>query len=229
MQMKQLKDLLNNAISKEQSQKIQQENDAIKTKLRETQSEMLSYKNMHNVVCEQVKSLKMLIERRKDENESLHQSVREMASESHDKAMLDKLRYVVMLSRWQEAAVNKKYSMKLNEMDLLRTQLVEKDEEIYGLEQDKEKHNTDIQQYVDSGQNLRKQLARSKILFLPLSKAESFEHDIKKLVHERDQLELKYMDLRSDYNNVKLARDNLQVQAETWREYKTKLENASKP
>jgi hypothetical protein len=39
-----------------------------------------------------------------------------------------------MLSRWQEAAVNKKYAMKINEMDLLRTQLVEKDEEIYQLE-----------------------------------------------------------------------------------------------
>jgi hypothetical protein len=60
--------------------------------------------------------------------------VREMASESMDKSMLDKLRYVVMLSRWQEAAVNKKYSMKINEMNLLRTQLIEKDEEIYALE-----------------------------------------------------------------------------------------------
>ena len=57
-----------------------------------------------------------------------------MASESMDKSMLDKLRYVVMLSRWQEAAVNKKYSMKINEMNLLRTQLIEKDEEIYALE-----------------------------------------------------------------------------------------------
>lgn len=54
-----------------------------------------------------------------------------MASESVDKSILDKLRYVVMLSRWQEAAVNKKYSMKINEMNLLRTQLVEKDEDIY--------------------------------------------------------------------------------------------------
>lgn len=170
---------------------------------------MLSYKNMHNVVCEQVKSLKLLIERRKDENESLHQSNREMAAESIDKALIDKLRYVVMLSRWQEAAVNKKYNMKINELTLLKTQLIEKDEEIYSLEQEKEKHSTDIQNYVEQGQNLRKQLARSKILFLPLSKAESFEHDIKVLVHERDQIELKYMDLRSVYNQVKLQKDNL--------------------
>lgn len=68
-----------------------------------------------------------------------------MASETIDKAMLDKLRYVVMLSRWQEAAVNKKYSMKINELNLLRTQLIEKDEEIISLEQEKDKHNADIQ------------------------------------------------------------------------------------
>jgi len=42
------------------------------TELRETKSAMLSYKNLHNVVVEQVKSLKLLIERRKDENEGLH-------------------------------------------------------------------------------------------------------------------------------------------------------------
>ena len=29
------------------------------------------------------------------------------------------------------------------------------------------------------------------------------------VLHERDQIELKYMDLRSQYNQVKLVRDNL--------------------
>lgn len=95
---------------------------------------MLSYKNLHNVVCEQVKSLKLMIERRKDENESLHQSVREMAAESMDNSKMDKLRYVVMLSRWQEAAVNKKYDMKINECNVLKTQIIEKDEEIRSME-----------------------------------------------------------------------------------------------
>jgi len=51
-----------------------------------------------------------------------------MASESVDKTNIDKHRYIVMLSRWQEAAVNKKYDMKLNECNILRTELIEKDE-----------------------------------------------------------------------------------------------------
>lgn len=147
---------------------------------------MLSYKNLHNVVCEQVKSLKLLIERRKDENESLHQSVREMAAESMDNSKMDKLRYVVMLSRWQEAAVNKKYDMKINECNALKTQLIEKDDEIRSLEVQRENHQNDTGRLVSENQSLRKQLARAKILFLPLNKAEKFEDDIKKISHERD-------------------------------------------
>jgi hypothetical protein len=37
----------------------------------QTRSALLSYKSMHNTVCEQVKQLKVMHERRKDENESL--------------------------------------------------------------------------------------------------------------------------------------------------------------
>ena len=88
------------SISKEQSEQIQQKNITLMTELRETKSAMLSYKNLHSVVVEQVKSLKLLVERRKDENESLQQTVREMASESVDKTNIDKHRYIVMLSRW---------------------------------------------------------------------------------------------------------------------------------
>ena len=107
-------------------------------------------------------------------------------AESLDKSKMDKLRYVVMLSRWQEAAVNKKYDMKINECNLLKTQIIEKDEEIRSLELQREQHQNDSGRLVQENQSLRKQLARAKILFLPLSKAERFEDDIKKISHERD-------------------------------------------
>lgn len=197
------------SIDKDASEKILKENISVKTELRETRSAMLSYKNLHNVVCEQVKSLKMIIERRKDENESLHQTIREMASESFDKAKIDKLRYVVMLSRWQEAAVNKKYDMKLNECTLLKSQMIEKDDEIITLERDNERKQADAGRLVQESQNLRKQLARAKNMFLPLSKAESFEHEINKLSHERDEIEVKYFKVRSEYTAALAIKDKL--------------------
>lgn len=135
---------------------------------------MLSYKNLHGVVCEQVKSLKMILERKKDETENLHQTVRDLASESMEKSKVDKLKYVVMLSRWQEAAVNKKYAMKFNECNLLKTQLFEKDGEIAQLEKSQQKLQVDVGKMVGENQSLRKEVNQAKNMFLPLSKAEAF-------------------------------------------------------
>ena len=39
---------------------------------------MLSYKNMTEVIADQAKGLKLMIERKKDENENLVQAVREL-------------------------------------------------------------------------------------------------------------------------------------------------------
>lgn len=152
-----------------------------------------------------------------------------MAAESIENAKMDKLRYVVMLSRWQEAAVNKKYDMKINECNVLKTQIIEKDEEIRSLEIQREQNQNDSGRLVQENQGLRKQLARAKILFLPLNKAEKFEDDIKKISHERDQIEINYFKLRSEHTTVKNTRDNLQIMVDTYKEWKSKLENAKQP
>lgn len=61
---------------------------------------MLSYKNMTEVIADQAKGLKLMIERKKDENENLVTAVRELQSHTLDQQRLGKLYYIVMLSRW---------------------------------------------------------------------------------------------------------------------------------
>jgi hypothetical protein len=85
---------------------------------------MLSYKTMNETITDQVKGLKLIIERRKDENENLVQAVRELSSQSEDQKRLGKLYYLVMLSRWQEAALSKKYEALLNENREMRKELI---------------------------------------------------------------------------------------------------------
>jgi hypothetical protein len=45
---------------------------------------MLSYKNMTEVIADQAKGLKLIIERKKDENENLINALRELQSQSID-------------------------------------------------------------------------------------------------------------------------------------------------
>lgn len=48
-------------------------------------------------------------------------ALREMQSEGVTQERLGKMYFVIMLSRWQEASVNKKYEMILQETKMLRT------------------------------------------------------------------------------------------------------------
>ena len=45
---------------------------------------MLSYKNMTEVIADQAKGLKLIIERKKDENENLLNALRDLQSYSED-------------------------------------------------------------------------------------------------------------------------------------------------
>lgn len=79
---------------------------------------------MNKVISEQVKSLKLMHERSKDENESLLDRVREISSDDVDQQKISKMHYVVMLSRWHEAAVNKKYESKIEEVNMIKKELL---------------------------------------------------------------------------------------------------------
>jgi len=63
-------------------------------------------------------------ERKRDEHENLLEALREMQSEGATKERIGKLYFVIMLSRWQEASVNKKYEAVIGEVKDLRTELL---------------------------------------------------------------------------------------------------------
>lgn len=66
-------------------------------------------------------------ERKKDEHDNLLNALREMQSEGTTQERIGKLYFIIMLSRWQEASINKKYEQVLTEVKQLR-------EELYNME-----------------------------------------------------------------------------------------------
>jgi chromosome segregation ATPase len=78
--IRELEDQLRNSIHREESRRIQTRMETLETELTETKAALLSYKNMNETVSDQVKSLKLILERRKDENENLVNAVRELSS-----------------------------------------------------------------------------------------------------------------------------------------------------
>lgn len=62
----------------------------------------------------------MASERRKDEHENLLEALRELQADGAAKERMGKLYFIIMLSRWQEAAVNKKYEAVIADVKELR-------------------------------------------------------------------------------------------------------------
>mmetsp|Transcript_24353 Transcript_24353/g.37704 ORF Transcript_24353/g.37704 Transcript_24353/m.37704 type:complete len:135 (+) Transcript_24353:3215-3619(+) len=91
---------ISQSIRKQEAEEIERTNRQLQSQLVEVRAALLSYKKMHSVVGEQVKSLKLMHERRKDENESLISTLRDLQAEELDKRKYEKLYYIVMLSRW---------------------------------------------------------------------------------------------------------------------------------
>lgn len=73
---------MSNRIHKDKAEQLVQRHEALQTELTETRAAMISYKNMTLVIADQAKNLKLLHERKKDENDNLIQALREVQSES---------------------------------------------------------------------------------------------------------------------------------------------------
>lgn len=112
------------SMPKEDADNMAQENERLITVYNETRAAMLSYKKMCEVIADQAKNLKLMHERKRDEHENLLEALREMQSEGATKERIGKLYFVIMLSRWQEASVNKKYEAVITEVKDLRTELI---------------------------------------------------------------------------------------------------------
>lgn len=63
---------------------LKEHNEHLRTEIVETKAAMITYKNMTEVISDQVRGLKLAMERKKDENENLINAVREISSQSED-------------------------------------------------------------------------------------------------------------------------------------------------
>lgn len=122
--IRELEEEMRKSIRKDEAERLKDLNEKLLTELTETRAGMLSYKNMTEVIGDQVKGLKLAMERKKDENENLITALRDLQAMTEDNKKVGKLYYLIMLSRWQEAAVNKKYEMILTENKELRKELM---------------------------------------------------------------------------------------------------------
>jgi len=146
----------------EEYERVHQENEQLKTDVIEVRAAMLSYKNMCQVIADQAKNIKLIHERRKDEHENLLEALREMQAEGVTKERVGKLYFIIMLSRWQEASVNKKYEAVISEVQKLRSELMTSQSQCQLHEIEVAKKEQTIKELSDERFALKHKVAKAK-------------------------------------------------------------------
>ena len=211
-----LREDLVNSIRKDENDRIHEENEKLRTSLTETRAAMLNYKNMTVVIADQVKNLKLVHERKKDEHENLLEALREMQSDGQTKERVGKLYFIIMLSRWQEASVNKKYEAVLSEVKNLRGELMSSQAMRERLEEDiAARDRTDLQKLGSKLEQERQENGKNKSYDISQSKVNEYKQLIETLAEEKSNLEIDHLTLRSKLKDAEDKVDDATARADT--------------
>ena len=201
-QLQEAKTLLFGTLSKAECERLRQNNEILQKELAEARAAMNSYKGLVQVSADQVRTLQMSLERRKDEVVTYQLAIRELEAASIEAVGLGKLYHQVMVSRWAEASANRKYDSLQGEIRNLR-------EECYRLESEcmsKEKDLKDTQQVLtEKVTDYERQLSQLKARAehnITLEKAQEYVQTIQDFAKKKSELEDTNRKLRSDYLTV---------------------------
>ena len=133
---------------------------------------MLSYQKMWSVVADQVKNLKLVHERKRDEHDNLLEALREMQADGGSKERIGKLYFIIMLSRWQEASVNKKYDAVIGEVKDCRNEIFNLQAMSAALEAQIEQKENTIREANESIVGLQHKVQKGKGTYISGTKAQ---------------------------------------------------------
>lgn len=116
-----------------------------------------------------------------------------------DKQRIGKLYYVVTLSRWQEAAANKKYDAVLSENKELRKEYLNTEQLYQNMEYQYHEAENLLQERQLSINKLKQDLSNQTNQYMTLEKGEELNNIIRTISDEKTDLEESYFKMRSEY------------------------------
>ena len=192
---------------KDEADNMAQENERLITEKNETRAAMLSYKKMCEVIADQAKNLKLMHERKRDEHDNLLEALREMQSEGSTKERIGKLYFIIMLSRWQEASVNKKYEAVISEVKDLRTDLINSQALVSQREIMIEHNETIIRESQHKIVSLDHEVSKSKGVLMDETKAQELSRINQNHANELTELENEFFQMRTKFREMQNTYD----------------------
>ena len=98
-----------NGIEKKDLQKLEDDNESLTREVTLLRIGMNTFKELYNSSNQQVKLITLNKEKNTDELDTYKKAIRELQSENNMNALIGKLYYTILISRWREANTLRKY------------------------------------------------------------------------------------------------------------------------
>lgn len=214
------------AIPRELADKLKKVNEKMALDWADLQASRKTFKNLYEYSVSQVKILKLSIEKRKNEGEVLQATVKDLQMTTDENALVGKLQHELMVSKWNEGVVNKKYESILDDNRQIRLEIEEVEVELH----DREAEIVSIHNaYSEKVNILERTLTDTKLKILPtisLAKIEELGNKIREIQYQKSDLETYNRTLREELHTVGVRKDYLETQKNAIEELEARLKKS---
>jgi len=213
-------------LPKEIADKIKKINEKMSLDWADLQASRKTFKNLYEHSVSQVKILKLAVEKRKNESEVLQATVKDLQMVSDENALVGKLQHELMVSKWNEGVVNKKYESILDDNRQIRLEIEEVEVELHNREAEIVSiHNA----YSEKVNILERSLTEVKLKILPtisVAKIEELGNKIREIQYQKSDLENYNRTLREELHTVGVRKDYLETQKNAIEELEARLKKS---
>lgn len=201
-------------LNREKAEELVLKSERQKEKIVDLQAAMGSYKDLFEVAAGQAKTLKLANKRSRDEEENLMFALRELQSNSIDKMKLGRIYYILMLSRWQEAAIGMKYDYALNDVRMLRLEYSVVEDRLKKEEDGRHDSEDKLRNKCLEVEHLKQEIEAKGASGISIIRAEEISRSLQHMGDEKADVEEKYIKIYSEMNTMRFKLNEYEARME---------------
>lgn len=214
-------------LDKDSAEKLVLSTERQKEQIVDLQAAMNSYRSLFEVASGQAKTLKLANKRSRDEEENLLYALRELQASSIDKNRVGRIYYILMLSRWQEAAIGMKYDFALNDVRTLRFEYSVIESRLTKEEESRHTSENKLREKALQVEHLKQELESKGASTISMTRAEEISRALYSMADDKADVEEKYIKLYSEVNTLRFKIVDYEARLENSEDMLEVLRNAT--
>jgi len=206
-----LKAIYDVSITREDLRRIENENDQLSREVTLLRVGLNTFKDLYKSSCRQIKCINLLQAKKLDELETYKKAMKELQAESNPQALIGKLYYSLLISRWRESAQIKKYDDLISDLSNLKEENYKIEANNTGLVKEVTELQTISHEKIIENIRLEDLLQSHLKPLVTIEQLDELKSLVRDISMEKTKLTEKYFEIRRE--NLRLITENEELRS----------------